>query len=169
VLGRGRSALELCRALTGWTGEVILFSDGPTELGDDDERGLRENGIRIVEARIQRILGRRGLECVRVADELVRCVALFVSAPQRQHGSLVERLGCTIGKGGCVETGEHESTNVPGLYVAGDASSNVQFAIVAAAEGAEAAFAIHRALVREDFAGQSSAGRATSSARKRSR
>jgi thioredoxin reductase len=35
---------------------------------------------------------------------------------------------------------------VPGLYVAGDASRDVQFAIVAAAEGAKAAVAINKAL-----------------------
>jgi thioredoxin reductase len=35
---------------------------------------------------------------------------------------------------------------VPGLYVAGDASRDVQFAIVAAAEGAKAGVAINQAL-----------------------
>jgi thioredoxin reductase len=39
-------------------------------------------------------------------------------------------------------------TNIPGLYVAGDASRDVQFVIVAAAEGAKAAVAINTALQR---------------------
>jgi hypothetical protein len=39
---------------------------------------------------------------------------------------------------------------VPGLFVAGDASRDVQLAIVAAAEGAKAAFAINRDLQEED-------------------
>ena len=39
-----------------------------------------------------------------------------------------------------------------GLYVAGDASRAVQWVIVAAAEGAEAAFAINTDLIREDLA-----------------
>ena len=47
-------------------------------------------------------------------------------------------------------TGEYEKTNVPGLYVAGDASRRVQFAVVAAAEGAMAAFAVNTDLLRED-------------------
>ena len=38
-----------------------------------------------------------------------------------------------------------------GLYVAGDASRAVQWVIVAAAEGAEAAFAINSDLIREDL------------------
>ena len=45
---------------------------------------------------------------------------------------------------------EDGSTNVPGLYVAGDASRDVQFVIVAASEGAQAAVAINKTLLRED-------------------
>ena len=37
-------------------------------------------------------------------------------------------------------------TRVPGLYVVGDASRDVQFVVVAAAEGAKAAVAINKAL-----------------------
>jgi hypothetical protein len=37
------------------------------------------------------------------------------------------------------------------LFVAGDASRAVQLVIVAAAEGAEAAFAINKALIKDDL------------------
>jgi thioredoxin reductase len=39
---------------------------------------------------------------------------------------------------------------VPGVFVAGDASKDAQFVIVAAAEGAEAAVAIDALLARQD-------------------
>jgi thioredoxin reductase len=42
-------------------------------------------------------------------------------------------------------------TDVPGLYVAGDASRFLQFAIVAASEGALAAVAINKELMNEDL------------------
>jgi len=45
-----------------------------------------------------------------------------------------------------VKTDHLGLTRVPGLYVAGDASRDVQFVIVAAAEGAKAAVAINKAL-----------------------
>jgi len=48
-----------------------------------------------------------------------------------------------------VQTGRHESTTVSGLYVAGDASRDVQWVVVAAAEGAEAAYAIVQDLIAE--------------------
>ena len=62
-----------------------------------------------------------------------------------------QKLGCAIGPRGTVETGKCESTNVPGLFVAGDASDDAQLVVVAAAEGAEAAIEINRSLSREDF------------------
>jgi thioredoxin reductase len=49
-------------------------------------------------------------------------------------------------------TDENGQTSVPGAYLAGDASKDVQLAMVAAAEGVRAAFAINKALTGEDFA-----------------
>ena len=43
-----------------------------------------------------------------------------------------------------------EETTVPGVYVAGDVSRDVLLIAVAMAEGAKAAVAINRALLRED-------------------
>ena len=49
-----------------------------------------------------------------------------------------------------METRRAERTEVPGVFVAGDASKDAQFVIVAAAEGAEAAVAIDSLLFRQD-------------------
>ncbi|MDQ4061199.1 MAG: hypothetical protein M3145_08875 [Pseudomonadota bacterium] len=51
---------------------------------------------------------------------------------------------------GTVETGSDEKTNVPGPFVAGDASRLAQFAIVAA-EGAMTAFDINTKLIEENL------------------
>lgn len=62
---------------------------------------------------------------------------------------MIEKLGCELDEKGRAATGDFEESNVPGLYVAGDASGDIQFAIVAAAEGARAAFAINKTMLRE--------------------
>jgi thioredoxin reductase len=61
------------------------------------------------------------------------------------------RLGCEFNEKGTVRTGKYETTHLPGLFVAGDASRAVQWVVVAAAEGAEAAFAINSDLLKEDL------------------
>jgi thioredoxin reductase len=75
-----------------------------------------------------------------------------MEAPQQQQCALAQKLGCPPGERGVVDTDGWEWTTVPGLYVAGDASRDVQLAIVAAAEGARAAFDINRSLARDAFA-----------------
>lgn len=82
--------------------------------------------------------------------EAVERRAIFQSCGESQGSDLPARLGCKFTLKGAVDTGTYETTNVPGLYVAGDASRYVQLSIVAAAEGAEAAFAINTALLKED-------------------
>jgi thioredoxin reductase len=155
VLGRGDEALALCRALTSWTDDITLFSDGPTELRADDLAALRAANVAVVRERVEAVEGADGHLCrvLLAGAPAVACQGLFVSAGQHQRSPLLERLGCTPGPTGRVGTEWHGGTETPGLYLAGDASEGVQFAIVAAAEGAMAAFEINRSLVRERFEG----------------
>ena len=85
------------------------------------------------------------------ADADLLCDAIFYTPRFRQRSPLAAELGCSMSRKGCVKPGRFEETNIPGLYVAGDASRDVQFLIIAAAEGARAAVGIHKALREEDF------------------
>ena len=71
---------------------------------------------------------------------------MFFSSPQAQQSEFAKRLGCEFTRKGAVKTDRLGETCVSGVYVVGDASHDVQFAIVAAAEGAKAGVAINKAL-----------------------
>ena len=77
--------------------------------------------------------------------------ALFFDTPSHGQSKLAESLGCQFDRKGGVLCGEYEATSVPGVFVAGNIIRDVQLSIVAAAEGARAAFGINRELTREDF------------------
>jgi thioredoxin reductase len=151
--GRRRRGLEIARALTAWTRDLVLCSDGPSGLSAVERRDLAANGVRLVETRVARLDGRDGrLEAVVFADgtRLPRR-ALFFDTPSRPQSSLAQRLGCAPSARGGVRAGRLESTTVPGVFVAGNILRDVQLAVVAAAEGCKAAFGINRSLTREDF------------------
>ena len=76
---------------------------------------------------------------------------VFFTTGQTQQSQLAVGLGCEFNDKGTVRTGKYETTHLSGLYVAGDASRAVQWVVVAAAEGAEAAFAINTDLLKEDL------------------
>jgi len=154
VYGRGSEAMALCRALLGWSRDVVLFSDGPCDLSQADQRALRAHDIELREKRVIELEERSGRlwRVVLEGGERVERDAIFFATKQQQQSPLAQKLGCPVSPRGVIDTDDWESTSVAGLYVAGDASHDVQLAIVAAAEGARAAFDINRSLAREAFA-----------------
>jgi thioredoxin reductase len=152
IYGRGARGLGLSLELTGWSRDLVLCTDGPAEIDDEGRARLARNGIGLREARVLRLEGRETLERVVFADgDPLPRRALFFTTGQTQQSELALALGCEFNDKGTVRTGKYESTHLPGLYVAGDASRAVQWVVVAASEGAEAAFAINTDLLKEDL------------------
>ncbi len=153
IYGRGSRGVGLSLELTGWSRDLVLCTDGPAEVDDDDRARLARAGIGMREDRIDRLDGHDGaLTRIVFADgSVLPRRALFFTTGQAQQSQLAVGLGCELNDKGTVRTGPYESTHVSGLYVAGDASRAVQWVVVAAAEGAEAAFAMNTDLLREDL------------------
>lgn len=152
VYGRGDSGRKLALELLGWSRDLVLLTDGPAEFGADERSELARNRIVLAETEVVAAEGEGDrIARIRFADgSAAACEALFLAVPTRQAADLAERLGCDFTRRGSVDTGSYETTNVPGVYVAGDASRHVHLAIVAAGEGAMAAFALNSELLAED-------------------
>lgn len=151
VYGRDQRGKDFALELLGWSRDIILLTGGPSDLTKQDRDELSRNGVTLCEEVIERLEGHgRRLKQIRFSggSTLAR-QALFFLPEDRGVSRLATRLGCDITDHGAAKTSTYEKTNVPGLFVAGDASRRVQFAIVAAAEGAMAAFAINSELLRE--------------------
>jgi thioredoxin reductase len=153
VYGRGENASGLALELTLWSNDLVLCTDGPCQLSDEQTDHLAKHNIAVREDKIARLEGVNGLlERIVFADgEPLARRGIFFSMDQRQGSDLAKKLGCEFTKEGFVDTGDYETTNVRGLYVAGDASRLVQFVVVAASEGAQAAVAINKELLKEDL------------------
>ena len=153
IYGGGKHGEKLALELTIWSHDLVLCTDGPTELDNKALARLTSNGIAVREERIARVEGTNGI-LERIVFENGKQLprrAIFFPLDEHQRSDLAAKLGSTLTHKGVVRTDDYERTNVPGLYVAGDASRRVQLVIVAAAEGAEAAFAINTALLKEDL------------------
>jgi thioredoxin reductase len=148
VFGDGSKSAGLALLLRQWTKDLVLCTHGPSGLGPDDLVRLDAHGIAVHEQLIRRLEGADGcLKSVLFGDgtRLDR-QALFFSTGQHPRSALLESLGCRYGEKG-VDCDENGETSIPGVYVAGDVSRDVQLAIIAAAEGARAGLAINRCLL----------------------
>jgi thioredoxin reductase len=152
IYGRGARGLGLSLELTGWSRDLVLCTDGPSGIDAEGLARLARNRIAVREERVTHLDGVGGLDrIVFDAGQPLPRHALFFTTGQTQQSQLALGLGCEFNEKGTVRTGKYESTHLPGLYVAGDASRAVQWVVVAAAEGAEAAFAINTDLLIEDL------------------
>ena len=154
IYGKETRGSGLALEMTAWSRDLVLCTDGPAGLDDEALRKLERNGIRVREEQVERLEGEGGvLSAVVFKDRsTLPRRALFFTTGQYQRSDLMERLGCPFTEKGAVRTGKYETTHLPGLFVCGDASRAVQWVVVAAAEGAEAAFAINTDLIKEDLA-----------------
>ena len=156
AFGEPRKALGLALNLRTWSDDVTVLTHGepaPRSVRRDAELqgvAIRTEPIRALAGTSGRG-GRPRLRTIAFADGPdLRISALFFNTGQYQRSELPGLLGCRLKEGGGVAHDRRQRTGVPGLYLAGDASKDVQFVIVAAAEGAKAAVGINADLQKQD-------------------
>jgi thioredoxin reductase len=153
VLATGPMFLEYALFLTGWSRDVIGFTNGAYALAAEDRARLAGAGVGLEERPVRALLssGDR-LEAVALADgAVVPRAVLFARSPQRQT-ALVAGLDVALDEQGFVRVNEHKETSLPGVYAAGDLTTMQQGALIAAAAGAQAAYMMNHALTLEDAA-----------------
>ncbi len=151
ALGQGKRAVGLALMLRTWSDRVTACTQGEV-ITQDEARQLRQLGIEWREEVATALHGADGKlqEIAFTEGPPLACDALFFNTDQYQRSLLPQYLGCELDAAGQIVTRGKQGTGSPGLFLAGDADGDVQFAIVAAAEGAIAATAIHRELQDED-------------------
>lgn len=153
VYGCDDVAAKYAMAMLAWSRDVIFCTNGYPGVTPELGAELGAHGIPVYPQKIVRLEGEGDRLARIVLDDgcVLDRAALFFCTGQRQRSGLPAKLGCHFTEAGAVATGDSEATDVPGLFVAGDASRDAQLVIVAAAEGALAAVAINTLLTRRDL------------------
>ena len=154
VLGRGDEAVALLKELRVWTSQLTLLTDGDTrEFDREDRQWLNACSIPVSTSRVAAMEGdipSGSIQRVGLADgSVVPCEALFFHLGTVPASDFHARLGCET-DGHLIRVGPDQQTTVPGVYAAGDITPTSQMAVVAAAEGSNAAVRIHKALLAKE-------------------
>jgi thioredoxin reductase len=152
VIGTGRKAVGMALALTTWTKEIVICTNGePPDLKQELLDILKPLNIPVLDSAITCVLSRnkeiRGVELEGAMS--LDCERLYFAIGQYPSDDLGSQLGCKRGEIGRLVIDEHNHTSVRNVYAAGDVAGRAQLAIAAAASGAIAAVAIHASLVPE--------------------
>ena len=134
---RGRSATRLALLLRGWSDDMLLCTDGPGGVTDEERAELSRAGVRVREERIDRLESRRGrlTEIVFEEGEPEAREALFVRPRRTQPSAIATRLGLELDDTELIPADDGGRTSIPGVYVAGDASAAVRSVAIAIGSG----------------------------------
>lgn len=153
VYARNKEGWELALTLKNWSNKITLYTDGKNTVRPFQKSILNNHNIAIIKTPIQKLVGKNKQlqKIVLTNGEEIACEAMFFVNGFTQQCNLLETFGCKVNTKGVVITNRLQQTNIAGVYVAGDAAKDMQFVIIAAAEGAKAAVSIHKELQKEEY------------------
>ena len=162
IIGAGPASVHQALLWRQWA-EVILFGNDTVELTDEDHTRLSARGIAVVTGRVARLVVEDDvLTGVELVDGSVVAVRFAVVLPiAHADDSLVlplglpaveQRMGAQPVGTVLPTTGPFGTTEVPGVWVAGNAGDHRAQVIVSAADGVLVGARINLDLVDEDTA-----------------
>lgn len=157
LIAKGARALHMAKMLSGWTKQFTICTDGPDEWTDEEREELKQHNVPALDSPIRRIESSDGMVQLVVLEDGSRipCTGIFF-APKLAAGSdLPQALGCKITEAGTVIVDAFGKTNVPGIYSAGDAATELYQAITAASLGGLAGVGINNELLAAAWSSKS--------------
>ncbi len=152
VVGKGRKAVGMALALTTWTRQIVICTNGEkAEMSQILLDKLKALNIPVIDAPIKGIVSKSS-EIIGIDLEggmSLDCERLYLAIGQYPADDLGAQLGCKRDEMGRLVIDDRNHTSVKNVYAAGDIAPGPQLAIGAAASGAVAAIAIHASLVPE--------------------
>ncbi len=119
VVGRGAKAFNEAVFLRSYTRDVKLFSPGAHDLEPHQRARLTELGIHFesgpheIEVEHEAILIRAGMA-------VHRFDSIYPAFGSDVRSDVAARVGVELSNEGCIRVDDHQRTNLPGLYAAGD-------------------------------------------------
>jgi len=154
VVGNGEAGVGMAALLKSWSADLVLCTNGKTELSADQRKLLEKHNVAVREEKIIRFEGANGhLETIvfETGEKLARR-GMLIRLKQHLRSDLAEKLGCEISDSGFIKVADANETSVKGVYAAGDVTSPMQAISVAVAQGSLAAGpGVNHALSQEDF------------------
>lgn len=151
LIVKGADALHMAKVISGWTNQFTICTHGPDELTDEQREELNQHHVPVFDSPIQSIESIDGMVQQVVLNDgtTIKCTGIFFRPKLMTGSNLPQALGCQITETGTVIVDKFGKTNVPGVFSAGDAASQLHQAIIAASLGSIAGAGINNELNEE--------------------
>jgi thioredoxin reductase (NADPH) len=150
VIGSGSHGVAEAVFLRGFTQDITLIApDRAHDLSDEDRARMKAFGINCVDGPCEAVAAVD--KCLTIATPYGEHVfdSVYPALGSDTHTELAEQLGATIAEDGTLPVDDHQRTDIPGLYAAGDVVLGLDQISHAMGEGGVAATTIRNDLAKE--------------------
>jgi thioredoxin reductase len=153
IIANGDVAFELARLINHWTKDLLVFTNGPSNLTPERLQQIESHNIKIIETELDgiehdngqiRFLRLRGGK--RFALKAIYARPVFV-----QHCTIPHDLGCELTEQHLLKVDAFQRTSISGIFAAGDNSTPMRSVSLAVAGGGFAGASINKDLIDEEF------------------
>lgn len=153
ILADGDKAFHLSTLIRGLTDDLVLVTNGPTTLTEEQIATLREHRIAVIDTPLASVEQERGvIRRLHFVDATTRELdALYLGLPIEQRSRIPAQLGCELTEAGHLVVDPMQKTTVEGVFACGDNSSMVRSVANAVGTGSIAGAMINMELSKERF------------------
>ena len=153
ILAKGQDGYELCKLISNWTNELLLFTDGESTLTPEQLKKLETRHIKVVETKVARLENTKGyLQNVVLSDSThIPLKAVYSRVPFVQSCLIPQSLGCELTEEGYLKVDPSMETTVDGVFACGDNVSRMRTVANAAAMGTAAGISVTKKILFEEF------------------
>lgn len=151
IYANGDAAHDLSILLTNWTKDLIIVTDGKSELNDEQMAALKLRKIQLIETKVTSLTHKNGdLSQINFSDGSSLDVPyMYASVPFQQKSDIAEQLGLKFTDSGHIQVDPTFRTSHQNIYAAGDCTAQHRALSVASASGTTAGFTINQDFVDE--------------------
>jgi thioredoxin reductase (NADPH) len=133
--------------LRSYTPDVTLIApDKAIQMSAEDAKKLKAVGIECVDGPAQAVAISNDCIVVETAEGTYTFDTVYPALGSDPHVLLAEEIGAKLGDKGCITVDEHQRTDIPGVYAAGDVVIGLDQISHAMGEGGVAATTIRNDL-----------------------
>lgn len=152
IIANGEMAAHYAELISNWTDDLVLFTNGKSELSADQSQLIQNNNIQIIENEIEELKHKDGrLQQVLLQNHSPLAIEAIYSGPAfEQHCDVPSQLECQLTEEGLIQVDSFQKTTVAGVYACGD-NSNFRSVSLAVSSGSIAGVMASKDLIGEEF------------------
>jgi len=153
ILANGPFALHYAQLIRNWTKDLTIFTNGKSDLTQEQTDKIKKNNILIIEKEIKALKHQDGAikEIVFADNSSFELKAIYSRPPFEQHCKIPELLGCELTEQGLIKVDMFQKTTVENILACGDNTSPFRAVSYAISTGNIAGTVLNNMMTEEEF------------------